>query len=78
MQMKAPNGTMVCLRDNAMWQETLKLQDLELKQENIKDFSLSLRKSLEGCLLYSFPGLMTSALYRTVPPNNPCMLCAPK
>ena len=22
-----------------------------------------------------FPCLMTGALYRTVPPNNPCMLC---
>ncbi len=36
---------------------------------------ISKKKPQKVFALY-VPPLMTAALYRTVPPNNPCMLCA--
>ena len=41
----------IAWRENAKWQETLKVK---IEAKNVKDSSSYLRKSLKGCLHYSF------------------------
>ena len=59
--------------DNAKYLETLKVKTGARKYK--KCLIISFRKGLEVvCTIRSTFCLMTGALYRTIPPNNPCML----
>ena len=61
----------IVYRDNAKWQETLKVKIGARKYERCLIISKEKPQGLPGLFV---PRLMTGAPYRTVPPKNPSML----
>ncbi len=59
-------------RDNAKWQKTFKVK---IGARNYKRCLIISKKKPQKLFALSVPCLMTGALYHTVPPNSPCMLC---
>ncbi len=71
-QLRTAKHLWIVWRDNAKWQKTLKVK---IRARNYKRCLIISKKKPQKLFALSVPYLMTGDLYRTVPPNNPCMLC---
>ena len=71
-QLRTAKHLWIVWRNNAKWQKTLKVK---IRARNYKRCLIISKKKPQMLFALSVPRLMTGALYRTVPPNNPCMLC---
>ncbi len=71
-QLRTAKHLWIVWRDKAKWQKTLKVK---IRARNYKRCLITSKKKPQKLFAVSVPCLMTGALYRTVPPNNPCMLC---
>ncbi len=71
-QLRTAKHLWIVWRDKAKWQKTLKVK---IRARNYKRCLITSKKKPQKLFAVSVPRLMTGALYRTVPPNNLCMLC---
>ena len=71
-QLRTAKHLWIVWRDKAKWQKSLKVK---IRARNYKRCLITSKKKPQKLFAVSVPRLMTGALYRTVPPNNPCMLC---
>ncbi len=63
---------MDCLEGQNKVAENFKVK---IRARNYKRCLITSKEKRQKLYTLSVPCLMIGALYRTVPPNNPCMLC---
>ena len=71
-QLRTAKHLWIVWRDKAKWYKTVKVK---IRARNYKRYLITSKKKPQKLFPVSVLCLMTGALYRTVPPNNPCMLC---